>query len=173
MYSDEQIIRAIQNVKKIYSIWFDAAPGTIFLKNNPVNIVRFKGISYNLIAEVLQHFTDAGIEFDRARKITPYESIISIRKFFNLNKLEEGIYEDLDVKEFFYVQVDSYPEWGVFEEITKNIKYNIEDLVFDGAQVSVFDSEGIVDFVRIYDEKRNIDKLSYIRKCYIDAYKKL
>jgi len=172
-YTDEQIIRAIQNVKKIYSIWFDAAPGTIHLQNNPVSIIRFKGLSYNLIAEVLQHFVDEGIEFDRARKVSPYESIIRIRKFFNLNKLEAGIYEDLDVKEFFYVQVDKYPEWDVFEEITKNIKYNIEDLVFDGAQLSVFDSNGIVDFVRIYDEKRNIDKLSFIRKSYVEAYNKL
>lgn len=172
-YTDEQIIRAIQKVKKVYSIWFDAAPGTIMLMNNPVEIIRFKGLSYNMISEVLQHFNDAGIEFDKARKVTPYESIIKIRKFFNLNKLEDGIYEDLDVKEFFYLQVDNYPSWDKFEEITKNIKYNIEDLIFDGAQLSVIDSDGLIDFVRIYDKKRYINKLAEIRKCYLDAYKKL
>ncbi len=172
-YSDEQIIRAIQKVKDNYSIYFDAAPGTIFLKNNPVNIIRFKDLTYNMISEVIEHFNDAGIEFEKARKILPYDSIIKIHKFFNLNKLEDGIYEDMDCKEYFYVKVPNYPEWDSFEEITKNIKYNIEDLIFDGAQTSVYDSNGLVDFVRIYDKNRYTDKLSYIRKCYLDAFDKL
>lgn len=172
-YHDEQIIRAIQKVKEVYKIWFDAAPGTIELQNNPVSIIRFKGLSYNLVGEVIQHFKDAGIEFERAKKISPYESIIWIRKFFNLNKLDNGIYEDMDVKEFFYIKVNKYPEWEVFEDITKNIKYNIEDLDFDGAQLSVYDSSGLVDFIRIYDKKRFTDQLARIRKYYLDAYNKL
>ena len=172
-YSDEQIIRAIQIVKNNCKISFDAAPGTIILKNNPVSIIRFKGLPYNLISEVIEHFITTGIEFEKARKIAPYMGIIYIRKFFNLNKLSDGIYEDTDVKEFFYVQVSKFPEWDVFENITKNIKYSIEDLDFDGAQTSVYDSNGIIDFVRIYDKNRYIDKLAYIKKCYVDAYDKL
>jgi hypothetical protein len=173
IYQDEQIIRTIQKVKESCKITFDAVPGTIFLKNNPVNIIRFKGIGYNMISEIIKHFTDAGINFEKVRKIAPYGSIIRIRKFFNMNMLSEGIYEDMDVKEFFYVQVSKYPDWDTFEEITRNIKYNIEDLVFDGAQTSVYDAQGLVDFVRIYDRNRYTDKLSYIRKCYQDAYNKL
>ena len=90
-----------------------------------------------------------------------------------MNKLSEGVYEDMDVKELFYVQVSHYPDWYLFEEITKSIRYNIEDLDFDGAQTSVYDANGIIDFVRIYDKSRNIDKLDFIRKSYIDAFKKL
>ncbi len=172
-YTDEKIIRAIQRVKKVCSISFDAAPGTIILQNNPANIIRFKGLPYNMVSKVIQHFIDERIEFEKERKIAPYDSIINIRKFFTMNKLSEGIYEDMDVKEFFYVQVSKFPEWDVFEEITRNIKYNIEDLIFDGAQTSVYDANGLVDFVRIYDKNRYIDKLSSIRKYYLDAYNKL
>ncbi len=173
IYPDEQIIRAIQKVKKVYSIPFDAAPGTIILKNNPVCIIRFKGLTYNMIAEVIEHFVDVGIDFEKTRKIAPYESIIKIRKFFTMNKISDGVYEDMDVKEFFYVQVLHYPDWNIFERITKSIRYNIEDLDFDGAQTSVYNANGIIDFVRIYDKNRNIDKLDFIRKSYIDAFKKL
>ncbi len=172
-YSDEQIIRAIQKVKSKNNILFDAAPGNVFYKNNPVSIIRFKDLPYEKVGEVIDCFEKAGIDFERARKVAPYESIISIRKFFNLNKLGEGIYEDLDVKEFFYLQVNGNPEWDKFDSITNSIRYNIEDLVFDGAQLSVYDSNGLVDFVRIYDKNRNTDKLDYIRKCYVDAYAKL
>ncbi len=172
-YSDEQIIRAIQTVKSKNNLLFDAAPGTIYLKNNPVTIIRFKELSYSKIGEVIDGFVKAGIDFDRAKRVPPYDSIISIRKFFNLNKIGDGIFEDLDMKEFFYLQVVGNPEWDKFDSITNSIRYNIEDLVFDAAKLSVYDSTGLVDFVRIYDKNRYTDKLAHVRKCYNDAYAKL
>lgn len=172
-YYDEEIIRSIQKVKKVCKIKFDGAPGTIFVENNAVNVIRFKGLNYNMIGEIIENFENAGIGFKKYKKIAPYYSLIKIRKFFNLKKLDKYIYEDLDVKEFFYLSVPKYPDWDVFEEITKSIKYNIEDLVFDAAQLSVYDSSGLVDFVRIYDSNRFIDKLSLIRKHYLEAYNRL
>ncbi len=172
-YSDEAIIRTVQKVKKTSSISFDATPGTLFLKNNPVNIIRFKDVSYNMITMILQHFVDEGIEFERAKKIAPYESIIKIRKFIRLSKLTDGIYEDMDVKQFFYLLVPSLLNWDEFEEATVNIKYNIESNVFDAAQASVYDSCGLVDFVRIYDEDKDDDKLMSIRNSYLNYFEQL
>lgn len=173
LYLDEKIIRSIQKVKKVFKIPFDAAPGTIILRNNLVNIIRFKGLSYGKIAEVIQHFKDVGIEFEKARKIAPYESIIRIRRFIRLNKCSDGIYEDLDVKQFFYLQLPLLLDWGEFEEMTINIKYNIESIVFDAAQANVYDSNGLVDFVRIYDKDKNVEKLISIRNSYLNAIEKL
>ena len=173
MYTDEQIIRAIQKVKTVYKIPFDAAPGTIFLKNNPANIIRFKGLSYNMISEVIEHFTDVGIEFEKVKKIAPYKTTIKIRKFFRLNKLVDGIYEDMDDKQFFYLQMPDIIDWDTFEEMTENIRYNIGDIVFDAAQTSVFDSNGLVDFVRIYDKDKDTNNLISIRNSYLSAFEKL
>lgn len=173
IYHDEKIIRSIQAVKKVFSIPFDAAPGTIYLRNNPVSVIRFKGLSYNMISEVIEHFNDVGIEFEKAKKIAPYETPMSIRKFFRLNKLKDGIYEDMDVKQFFYLQVPVFLDWDVFEEMTKNIRYNIGNIVFDAAQTSVFDAYGLIDFVRIYDNDKDANKLTSIRNSYLDAIEKL
>jgi hypothetical protein len=172
-YTDEVIIRAIQKVKSITKITFDAVSGTIFLKNNLVNIIRFKYLPYGLVSEVLELFIDTGIEFEKTKKISAYETIISIRKFFRLNKLSENIYEDMDVKEFFYLKVPELINWDTFEELTKTIKYNSGDIVFDAAQTSVYDVSGLVDFVRIYDKDRNVDKLASIRNSYLVAFGKL
>ena len=168
LYLDEKIIRSIQLVKKVLKVPFDAAPGTIYLRNNLVNIIRFKGLSYGKIAEVIQHFKDVGIEFEKARKIASYESLIRIRKFIRLSKCSDGIYEDMDVKQFFYLQLPLLLDWNEFEEMTKNIKYNIESIVFDAAQANVYDSNGLVDFVRIYDEDKSVDKLISIRNSYLN-----
>ncbi len=172
-YNDELIIRTIQKVKQLTKVSFDAVPGTIYLQNNPVNIIRFKNLSYGLIAEVVEYFIDNGIEFEKSKKITPYESIIKIRKFFRLNKLEDGNFEDIDTKEFFYIKLPTHVEWNVFEEITKTIKYNIDNATFDAAQTSVYDCNGLVDFVRIYDKNRNTDKLTIIKNNYLEAVNKL
>lgn len=172
-YTDEKIIRTIQKVKKASNISFDAAPGTLYLKNNPVSIIRFKDVAYKMIAMILQHFIDEGIEFERAKKIAPYESIIKIRKFIRLSKLTDGIYEDMDIKQFFYLLVPTLLDWNEFEEVTVNIKYNIESIVFDAAQASVYDSCGLVDFVRIYDEDKDDDKLISIRNSYLSYFEKL
>ena len=172
-HTDEDIIRSIQKVKKVCKVGFDAAPGTIFIENNRARIIRFKDLQYSKVGDVINEFEKVGISFKRARKIAPYESIIRIVKYFNLKKLDDGIYEDLDMKEFFYLAVDGYPDWETFEKITKDIKYNIEDLIFDGAQLSIFDTTGMADFVRIYDKKRYVDKLSTIRKYYLEAYSRL
>jgi len=172
-YSDEEIIRAIQQVKKKSSISFDAAPGTIYFKNNPVNIIRFKGLSYNMISEVVEHFSDVGIVFERAKRIAPYESIIRIAKFFRIKKIADSIYEDMDVGEFFYLQVPNQINWDLFEEMTKNIRYSIETIVFDAAQTSVYDTNGLVDFVRIYDTGKDVDNLVSIRNNYLAAYERL
>lgn len=173
MYSDEKIIRAIQKVKSLAKMSFDAAPGTINFRNKLVNIIRFKDLSYNRISEVVQHFSDVGIEFEKAKKVAPYETTINIRKFFRLSKISDGIYEDMDVKQFFYLQVPKLIDWIPFEEMTKNIRYNIESIVFDAAQTSVYNSDGLVDFVRIYDTDKDPKKLISIRNSYLSAYDKI
>ncbi len=173
LYLDEKIIRSIQMVKRVLKIPFDAAPGTIILRNSMVNIIRFKGLSYGNIAEVIQHFRDVGIDFERAKKIAPYESLIRIRRFIKLCKCSDGIYEDMDVKQFFYLQLPLLLDWDEFEELTASIKYNIESIVFDAAQANVYDSEGLVDFVRIYDEDKNVEKLISIRNSYLKSIEQL
>ncbi len=168
-YSDEKIIRSIQKVKKIGKVSFDAVPGTINLKNSLVNVIRFKYLPYGLVSEVIEYFIDTGIEFEKAKKVSLYESNIIIRKFFRLNKLSEGVFEDMDVNEFFYLRLPVLVSWDDFEKITINIKYNIGDINFDAAQTSVYDASGLVDFVRIYDKTKDLNKLISIRDSYLNA----
>ena len=172
-YSDETIIRAIQKVKKLSEIKFDAAPGTIMLQNNPVNIIRIKGLSYNQIPDICKLFNKQDIEFEKARTIQEYEDIIQIRKYFRMQQIDEGIYEDIDVSKYFYLEVPTLINWVAFEELTKSIKYNIQNLNFDAAQTSVYDENGLRDFVRIYDNDKDLEKLKSIRYSYLKAYNKI
>lgn len=168
MYNDERIIRAVQAVKKQYPISFNATPGTISVQNKPVNVIRFKSISYQAIAEIIEHFKEAGIEFQRSKKIAPYESIIRIRKHFSMQEINEHIFRDVDSPETYYIEVPVQMRWNTFEKVTMHLKYNIEDYKFDAAQTNVFTEDGIMDLVRIYDLECNLKKLQFIREKYLE-----
>ena len=171
-YSDDKIIRAIMKIKENFAFGFDAAPGNIYLNNTQVNIIRIKFLKYRQASELVAAFQGQGIELMKRRKIGAYESLINIRKHFSMEKSVEGIYHDLDTKEFSYLQIPQPIEWNAFEEITKQIKYNIEDNNFDSALCYMYDAKGILDFIRIYDKNFRLGKLIFIREKYLDFINK-
>lgn len=173
MYNDERILRAIQAVRNVYPLKFDAAPGTVNLQNNPVNVIRFKQMSYHAIAELIEHFKETGIEFLKAKKVAPYTSIIRIRRYFKMNEIHENIFHDASNSETFYIQVPIQMRWNTFEKITMQLKYNIEDNNFDAAQTSIFTEHGLLDLVRIYDQDSSPEKLKFILNNYLEAINKL
>ena len=175
MHNDERIIRCIQGIKNDPNPKhdFDGAPGTLQLKNETVNFVRFKLLPYHLAGEILDLFTDKGIEFRRAKKIARYETFIRVRKFFSMKETMEGIYQDLTDKHTSYIILPTNLRWKMFEKITMDIKYNIDDKNFDAAQTSVFAKEGLVDFVRIYDRELCQGKLLHIKEKYLEAITRL
>lgn len=173
MYSEERILRAIQAVKKVYPIHFNAAPGSLFLKNNPVNVIRFRCLSYNAIAELIGYFKEMGIDFAKDKKVAPYECIIRINKFFKMEEIHEGVFMDSDNAETFYIEVPVQMDWNTFEQVSNQIKYNIEDNNYDAAQASVYNENGLLDLIRIYDQDCSPDKVLYIRNNYLEAISKI
>jgi hypothetical protein len=173
MYNDERIIRCIQAVKTKYNYSFDGAPGSVQYQNETFNFVRFKNLAYSKVGEVLEHFKNAGIEFRKARKVSEYETIIRVRKFFSMKESHESVYQDLTDKHTSYIVLPANLRWNTFEKITMDIKYNMEDKNFDAAQTSVFAKEGLIDFVRIYDRDSCQGKLLHIKEKYIEAISKI
>ena len=169
IYNDEKIIRAIQHVKSVDNHPdFDGTPGTVKLFNNSVGVIRLKGLSYGNIPKLVEMFEDAGIEFKKKKKVSPYETIIRIRKFFKLHEVDEDIFQDDVIKEMHYIVLPKFLRWNTFEKVTLEIKYNIEDNNFDAALVSVYYENGILDMVRIFDINASIEKLRSIRKKYLE-----
>ena len=173
LYKDERVIRSIQAVKKLTKITFDAAPGTIIIRNETFNFIRFKHIDYRQMGEILNYFTDEGIEFRRSRKVTPYETIIRVRKFFKMKETTDDLYQDMYDAHTFYIKIPVFLRWATFERITLNIKYNMDDKNFDAAQTSVYAEDGLIDFVRIYDKDSCQGKLLHIKEKYDEAIEKL
>lgn len=173
LYNDERVYRAITAVKKEISHDFDGAAGTLTYQNKGYNCVRFKRLPYRLVGEVLTQFEAHGIEFRKSRKVSPFQSMIKVRKFFSIKEVSEGIYQDADNKEITYLEIPVLLRWPTFEKITMNMKYNMDDDKWDAAQTSMFYKDGLKDFVRIYDRDSCQGKLLHIREKYLEAIAKL
>jgi len=173
VFSDDKIIRAIKQIKGNFPMYFDGAPGVIQLFNKPAGVIRLKYLPYNLVGDLVAAFQDEGITFLKERKVQEYSSIIKITKFFTIHKSSEGIYVDENWKEMAYLQMPIQMRWNSFEKITASIKHNVEDNNFDAALTYMYDKQGLLDFVRIYDEQNCQGKLIFIREKYLDAIKYL
>jgi len=173
MYNDERVIRCIQAVKKELSIDFDAAPGTLNLQNKDVHFIRFKKLPYHFIGDVVKQFEKCGISFKRKRKVTPYTTLIKVRRFFKLKEVVVGIYADMDDSQMAYLSIPVQLRWNAFKKITRDIRYNVEDKHYDAAQSSIYSENGLMDFVRIYDKEFCKGKLIFIREKYLEAVSKL
>ncbi len=171
--NDDTVIRAIQKVKQKECPRFDGAPGTVTMNNKQYGVIRIKYINYNEIKQLIDLFREQDFEFVKYKKTDAFPSLIKVKKFFKTKEIVENIYHDLDNPNFYYLTIPLLPDWDTFEEMTMNIKYNVEDNNFDAALCSMYNDKGLIDFVRIYDENFKMGKTLFIREKYLEAIKKL
>ena len=174
-YSEESIIRGTQNIKKNTDIQFDASPGFVTLFNEMSQCIRIKDIkSYEVIPDLLKLFKDENFSFQSGKKIEPYEGRIRIFKYFLLDPITNCTLQDAEVAAMKYFQLPRKLEWQEFEEMTLAIKRNMEDANFDAALATIYRKEGMIDYIRIYEDVDcTIEKLNQIRKKYSQEIKKL
>jgi len=172
-FSDEFIIRTVRLVKKQFDINFSATPGTIVFKNELTEVIRFKNLPYEKVGSVLQKFSEAGFGFKKARKVTPFSSIIHVRKFFKVEKIAARLFKDMYDEGTYYLQIPVFLNWDSFEKMTMDLKYNMTNNNFDAAQASVYYEKGVMDLVRIYDADADEKKLCYILEKYMEAINRL
>lgn len=172
VYNEDKVIRFIQNVKKSFKFSFDGVPGQVSWSNKTLGIIRIRCISQVHIAELVEAFKKEGVEFMPKQRLSAFDGLIKITKYFNTEELEKGIFFDTDNPSFAYIQVDSHLRWASFESVNSHIIHNIDGLTFDAAQATMYDCSGIIDFIRVYDEKRSVEKLRRIRNRYLETIQK-
>ncbi|HDO06234.1 MAG TPA: hypothetical protein ENG85_00980 [Bacteroidetes bacterium] len=167
-YNDDKIIRSIMDIRKEFPFAFDGAPGTITMNNKMVHVIRLKNLGYMYIPELVEPFRIRDIEFMKKKKLSEFNSLIKIRKFFQMQEAGEGVFQDMEQDTFTYLHIPCTLRWNTFEKMTMDIKYNIKDNKFDAAIGHVYRKDGMFDFVRIYDKNFNLEKLTYIREKYLE-----
>ncbi len=170
--NEDNIIRVTQKIKKEKNYEFDACPGHLTLFNNVQPHVRIQTKNHTLIPELAEEFKANGIVLQKNKKVKAFTSMIRIKKYFELEYISEGVYKSMDEPCFKYIRIQKEISWKDFEAITLTIKntYNFKN--YDYALAAIYQKCGLEDYVRIYSEHCDCEKLPVLRQKYIDEIDK-
>jgi hypothetical protein len=169
-YTEEKIIRVTQKIKSDHGLTFDGTPGMVTLYNMLNPCIRFKDLAdYDELVGILKAYENEGIEFMSNRKIEPFTGIIKVKKYFLVEVISDFLFKDAEDPNMHYFTVPVQLRFPQFEKITIDIKHNFDDPKFDVALGTIYRKSGLVDIIRIYDDKCTPEKLNLIRSKYLQA----
>jgi len=170
--SFEKILRVTNNINEKYGLNLDGAKCEVKIGSRKLNGIRVKGIKdYTVIGEIQQYYKDEGYEFAKSEKFKETDSLIRINRFFNIEKLAEGIFKSNTEDDVYYVRVPRYMAWEEFRTITFEIKNNISDKNYDIAKGVVYLNGSVKEFLRILKPKATVELLKILQKKYIEKLK--
>jgi hypothetical protein len=169
-YPLEKIIRATQNVEKVFDERFDAGKGFLRIYDVEYNVLRVRHLKrYDLIGALQKAYCENGIHFSsKNRKSLKEKAQIKVVKFFNLGEIGEGIYVDKKEKFHAYIEIPKNYDWEEFDQLTNRVKYNWEESKFDAAFGAFYRHGKMHEFVRIYSNKLSLEYLQGLKKLYLE-----
>jgi len=170
---EDAFIRMTMKIKKKCAVHFAAALATLQLFNKPMLSVRVFMDDYDALPELISYYRNEGLVFHSRKDIKPFQSLIEIRKYFELEVLDEGIYKDMNQADTYYLQVPAYLTWNLFESMTIAIRNNMDHKLYDAAQAAIYEKPGILELIRIYDRKNDLDFLRLLRQKYLREFERL
>lgn len=167
--SFEKILRATQRINKKNNLELDGAKCEVSMGSRKLYGIRIKGIDrYHEIPEIQQHYKDHGFEFARSEKFKDRDSLIRINRFFDISKLDEGIYKSNLEEDVYYAVIPQFMTWEQFREYTFEIKNNLSDNRYDIAKGIIYIDHGITEILRIVKPKATLDTIKNIQQKYLD-----
>lgn len=163
---EDEFIRITKEIKHKHKIGFDAVLGKLQLFNHQAPCIRVYMDDYSQIGELIGYYKQTGIQFQPQTKVPPYLCLIKLKKFFLMKPMAEGIYKSIDQDDIYYFSIPKFLKWEDFERITKAIRNNWSHKIYDAAQVSLYDKTGMIEMVRIFDLKSDLEKLTYLKQKY-------
>jgi len=166
-HSMEKIFRIADNISQYTDYKFRASSGTACIGNDSYPFIRIRGLnSYEPLEEIQRYFFDAGIKYQKRKKVDD-KALIELKKIFILEKLDENTYRDQE-DEMNYLDIGRQLTYGRFKSVTKWVKNNIDNNNFDAALAVIYGKK-VLDLVRIYAQNVEVDRLEEIRQKYIEG----
>lgn len=167
--SFEKTLRVTNGINKKFGLNLDGAKCEITIGSRKLNGIRIKGINrYPEIIKIQQYYSDEGYEFAKNEKFKDTDSLIRINRFFNVEKLAEGIFKSNIEDDVYYAVIPRYMSWDEFRTITFEIKNNSSDKNYDIAKGIVYIHGGVKEVLRIVKPKYTLESLQLIQQKYIE-----
>lgn len=155
--STEKILRITHNIKKFSGLNFKGASATICINNNDLHAIRIRKLNdLSYLAEIQEHYKDAGISFAKTKAIEE-TAVIKIKKVFKVDDFTDKILVN-EYKDMYYLKVDEQLTFSQFRKVVQQVRNNVSITSFDAA-LGVLYAHDIIDVVRIYTTTLTKDEL--------------
>ena len=172
-YTYEEVARFTKKIKNDTKHDFDASIGNIYFKSNSYSCIRIKHLkSFTFLSEIQSLYQNEGVKFVKKKLINSI-GLIVIKKHFNIDEIEKGIYRDLGESSKFYIELPKDFGWDDFKDATLHIRNNLDNSNFDAAQGVFYRKSGIVEVVRLYICEGEYEVVKQIQKMYVDLIHKM
>jgi hypothetical protein len=169
--STVKIMRLTQHIHKYFKPAFDGTAAQVSINNDLLHCIRLRNLDdYASVPDIQKCYMHEGLAFMKKKKVQG-DGVIEIKKHFELQDMEEGIYKDLEDPLMYYLQIPAHLNWSVFLEITTSIKHNLDNLSFDAALGAIYLKE-ITEVVRIFAGNMGLKDLEKIRQRYVEELRK-
>jgi hypothetical protein len=169
--STVKIMRLTQHIHKYFKPGFDGTAAQVSINNNLLHCIRLRNLdNYASISEIQNCYMHEGLNYMKKKNLQG-DGVIEIKKHFELEKLEDGIFKDLEDPLMYYLQIPVHLSWPVFLEMTISIRHNLDNLSFDAALGAIYLKE-ITEVVRIFARDMELKDLRMIREKYVDELRK-
>ncbi len=159
-------IRMTREIKKTFTYRFDAVLARLTFQNEMVSAIRIYMDDYSALPKLIEMYKSKGTAFQVSKTVKPYSSLIQIWKYMALEEVIPNIYRDNELADTYYFKVKNYVNWNKFESLTFAIRNNNNHKVYDAAQAGYYSPEGIIELVRIYDQKATLKNLEFLKEKY-------
>ncbi len=167
------IIRAINHVKEKTGLDFDAAKAQIESTDKLYQVIRLRHFQhFGNISIIQKAFSDYGISlYMTSASVKDIQANVTIEKMFRLLPLSEEIWLDSDEPNHAYLQINRNLSMGEFVAVTEKVRNNWFESKFDAALGCFLEGQSVVDFVRVYTNKLELEYLVGIRNLYLEKIK--
>jgi hypothetical protein len=140
--------------------------GYLVIGNKIFYCIRLKNLDcFEATPEIQQALIDRKVKMMKKQNLDEY-ALIQIHKSFLISSIEEDIYKDLFEKDRYYFKISRDMKWADFKKITGIVKSNLENSMFDAAMGAIWTINGLMDVVRVYDQKHDLKRLNTIKQKY-------
>lgn len=167
-YTLDEILRVTQVIEKQYDWNFDVGKAYLKIGTEELFAIRIRHISsVDYLEKIQKAFSDHGISFFKRKKISgKHETKVKIIKFIELEELKKGIYLSVLDNSIAYVEIPKFLNPEIFSKVSMDVKYNWDGREFDVASAAFYEKGKLLELVRIYSDKIDVDYLEAIRKLY-------
>ncbi len=167
-YEWNKILRTTKKISNYLDYEISASYSSVILGNQHYHALRVKGIpSYDEIPIVQHAYQEEGFEFMKSKSVKgDVTAVIKVKKFYLLEKIEEGIYADKINLDMSYILIDRELNWELFRKITERIKNNISNRNFDVVLGAFYMDMSMKEMIRIYKPNISLDLLKEIKTLY-------